>query len=79
MSSSTGTISKIMMGTLAINVFLFPIFSFALKFLWNLFMTLQIIVNLNLLDLVYPIQESILFENLINIANFKIIPKDMIV
>ena len=68
-----------MMGTLAVNVFLYPIFSLSIKFLWNLFMALQIIVNLNLLNLVYPFQVSILFENLINIANFKIIPTDMIV
>ena len=66
------------MGTLAVNMFLYPILSVTIKFLWNLFMALQIIVNLNLLNLVYPIQMTILFENLVNIANFKIIPTDTI-
>ena len=67
------------MGTFAANMFLYPILSVTIKFLWNLFMALQIIVNLNLINLVYPIQMTILFENLVNIANFKIIPTDMIV
>ncbi len=78
-SASTSSISTVMMGTLAVNMFLYPILSLTIKFLWNLFMALQIIVNLNLLNLVYPIQMTILFENLVNIANFKIIPTDTIV
>ena len=71
--------SLALMGSIAINVILYPIFSVSIRFLWNLLVALQIIVNLNLINVVYPYQLTVLFETLINISNFKIIPTDFIV
>ena len=71
--------SLALMGSIAINVILYPIFSVSIRFLWNLLVALQIIVNLNIIDVVYPYQLTVLFETLINISNFKIIPTDYIV
>lgn len=57
------------------NLILSLIMGISMKFLWNLFLTMQVITHMVLINMPIPTHVETCFKELIEIANLNMIPK----
>ena len=64
------------LGIALFNFILSLVIGVSMKFLWNLFATMQIITHMGLINMPLPSHLTLCLATLIDIANLNMIPKD---
>ncbi len=67
-----------LLGAALLNFILSLIMGVSMKFLWNLFATIQIIIHMAFINMPVPSHVIMCFSELIGIANLNMIPRDQI-
>lgn len=78
MDAAGETVKYGMNGVIYANLFLQVFMSVSMQLMWGMVSTLQVFVNMPLLNVTYPANAEMVSTLIVDLVNFKLIPTDKI-